>query len=114
MKEIDMAKMRLEEQDKYSKKLEDYKQTLNKLHEQKLVKLKQREADILRILKLKNDDFDKNAFDQRQRILRDFDALKKNRDLSDEKILKDKQVNFTFQYFISSSLFKQRNRDFSC
>jgi len=40
MKEIEIAKLRLEEQDIYSKKLDDYKETLNKMHEQKLQKLK--------------------------------------------------------------------------
>ena len=59
---------------------------MNELHKERFAKLKEREERILRILKQKTMDLDKQAFDQRQKILKEFDTMTAQRKVSDQKV----------------------------
>jgi len=75
MREIEMSAVRLEEASKYRVKMQEYRNELEQLHQDKLQKLKQREAEVTERCKIKERELENASFEHRQRVLKDMELI---------------------------------------
>ena len=71
LKEFEMSKLRIEEAQKYRLKIQEYRDELEALQQDKLRELKLRESEAWERIKNRERDLDKTAFEIRQRQLRE-------------------------------------------
>lgn len=76
LKEFELSKIRMDEAQKYRQKLQDYRDEIERLQQDKIRELKVRENEALERIKNKERDLDKQAFEYRQKQLRDEEVLK--------------------------------------
>lgn len=76
LKEFELSKLRIEEAQKYRQKIQEYRDELEMLQNDKLRELKLREQEAWDRIKNRERDLDKQAFELRQRQLRDEEVLR--------------------------------------
>jgi oral-facial-digital syndrome 1 protein len=76
LREFELSKLRIEEAQKYRQKVQDYRDELEGLQQEKLRELKIRESEAWDRIKNRERDLDKQAFELRQRQLRDEEVLR--------------------------------------
>lgn len=67
LKDFELSKLRMEEAQKYRAKLQEYRDDIEKLQQDKLRELKVRENEAWERIKNKERDLDKMAFEYRQK-----------------------------------------------
>ncbi len=75
IREIEMSSVRLEEASKYRVKMQEYRNELEQVHQEKISRLKQREAEITERCKTKGREVESASFDHRQKVLKDMEML---------------------------------------
>ena len=76
LREFELSKLRIEEAQKYRLKVQEYRDELEGLQQEKLRELKIRESEAWDRIKNRERDLDKQAFELRQRQLRDEEVLR--------------------------------------
>jgi hypothetical protein len=76
LREFEMSKLRIEEAQRYRQKIQEYRDELEGLQHEKLRELKVRESEAWDRIKNRERDLDKQAFELRQRQLRDEEVLR--------------------------------------
>lgn len=89
MKEIEISAVRIEEASKYRVKMQEYRNELEQVHQDKLARLKQREAETIERCKMKEKEIENASFDHRQRVLKDMEILQ----IKEQEIKKSLEVH---------------------
>jgi hypothetical protein len=76
LREFEMSRMRIEEAQKYRQKIQEYRDELELLQQDKLKELKLRESEAWERIKNRERDLDKQQFELRQNQLRNEDQLR--------------------------------------
>ena len=88
IREIEMSSVRLEEASKYRVKMQEYRNELEQVHQEKISRLKQREAEITERCKLKEREVENASFEHRQKVLQDMELLQ----IKEQEIKKNLEV----------------------
>ena len=76
LKDFEMSKLRIEEAQKYRQKIQEYRDELEVLQSDKLRELKLRESEAWERIKNRERDLDKQAFEQRQKMITNEEVLR--------------------------------------
>lgn len=97
LKEFELSKLRMDEAQKYRAKLQEYRDEMETLHQDKLRELKLRESEAWERIKNKEREMEKMSFEHRQKILRDEELVRfKEQDIKksveiDQTLLKEER-----------------------
>lgn len=95
MKEFEFSMLRIEEAEKNKAKMEEYREELEKLHQERLLKLRAREKETIEKCNERLRFIEAANHDHRQKILKDFELLKlREEDLEKRKVLADEVGNY--------------------
>jgi oral-facial-digital syndrome 1 protein len=75
MREVEISQVRIEEASKFRVKMQEYRNELEQVHQEKLSRLKQREAETIERCKLKEKEIENASFDHRQKVIKDMEIL---------------------------------------
>ncbi|EGR28012.1 hypothetical protein IMG5_184820 [Ichthyophthirius multifiliis] len=89
IREFEISQIRMEEQEKNRKVMQDYREDLEKNYMEKLAKLRDREKDIFEKCNQKMKEIESLNHGHRQKILKDFELIR----LREEQIEKQKALN---------------------
>ncbi len=76
VRELEVAAARMEEASNYRKKINEFQNELDSLHQQKIKELKLREQEVLNRCKAKEREVEGAAFEHRQKVIRDLEMLR--------------------------------------
>lgn len=96
VKEFECAQIRIDEAEKQRRKMEEYREQLEKNYQDKLSKLRDREKDALDRAAQKMKEIEGLNYHYRQKIMKDHELLKlKEQDLKKQQELNDQQLRTT-------------------
>ena len=85
LKEVEVAAVRVEGAAKYRAKIEEYKNQLEQMHNEKVAELRKKEMEVRERCKLEEQKLEKANYDHRQIILKDMETIR----LREKEIKKD-------------------------
>jgi len=75
-KDLELSQLRIDTENEYRAKLEQWKESIESMYSEKIVKLRQREENIICKLKDRERLVEQAAYEHRQQVLKDVELMK--------------------------------------